>query len=119
MPDRTATVAALSTHLPAEPLVRLVEGRGGLYACLGRGRDDLAARRLDRAYSRAITAGHMTWKTGDQLAIELLGLHPLLVWGAGWLRPMGPGSPSQPRSATDVPGIRTPSQRRECLRPER
>lgn len=83
----TATVAGLPKQLPVEPLVRLVEGRGGLYACLGTsaGRE---VDRLDRMYRRASDRGHLSWKAADQLAIELLGLHPMLVWGDDWVAPI-------------------------------
>jgi len=77
-----ATVEALPTRLPAGPLMRLVEGRGGLYACLCRHRRNGG---LERAYSVAARQGRRTWKAADRLAIELLGLHPLEVWGSAWL----------------------------------
>ena len=66
--------------VPAAPLLRAVELRGGAAAC--------GAKRspaLERALERAQVSGRLTYRAADQLAIRLLGLHPMLVWGDDWL----------------------------------
>lgn len=37
------------------------------------------------SYYRAQHDGWVTVRQADELAIRLLGLHPLLVWGEDWL----------------------------------
>lgn len=39
---------------------------------------------LERAYCRARREGSLTPFAADRLAIRLLGLHPVLVWGDEW-----------------------------------
>ena len=72
-------------RLPLAPLLELIEGRGGYAVCApGVGnRGDRAA--LDRTWERAKAEGAVPLTTADRLAIELLGLHPMLVWGDDWL----------------------------------
>ncbi len=60
--------------LPSEPLVALVEARGGVTACCG------ADPRLRRAYARAKEAGELTETTADLLSLRLLGVHPWELW---------------------------------------
>ncbi len=78
---RTTTAWA---RLPVGPLVAHVAARGGLAACLER-QPDLDRVRLERSLLRGVTAGVLTYRAADILAIELLGLHPMLVWGDDWL----------------------------------
>jgi hypothetical protein len=76
--------------LPSEPLVRLVQARGGFAACgLQRPHRDAIKRLrlvecLGRAYRRARTRGHLTVYAADLMSIRVLGLHPCQVWGALW-----------------------------------
>ena len=88
--------STLPSHLPAQPLLAVVQGRGGIAPCLAG--VDCAQRRqqLERALWRASVDGQITWKTADRLAIEVLGLHPFEVWGDDWLPTDPPGLPSQP-----------------------
>lgn len=72
------------SRLPIGPLQALVDSSGG-YAPCAQGLTGLARDRVERAYWRAVSDGQMTWWSADLLAIELLGLHPLLVWGDDWL----------------------------------
>jgi hypothetical protein len=72
--------APLLRHLPAAPLVHLVQRAGGLTACGVVEHSD-----LERAYYRAAENGTLTAQAADQLAIRVLGLHPMLVWGDDWL----------------------------------
>jgi len=60
--------------------VRLVHAHGGPIAC-GVHRDDAT----ERAWERAKHDGWVTVRQADELAIRLLGLHPMLVWGEEWL----------------------------------
>lgn len=64
--------------LPAEPLLTAIRARGGVRACVGR---DYA---LERAYSRARQIGQVTPWAADRLAVRVLGLHPVAVWGEVW-----------------------------------
>jgi hypothetical protein len=64
--------------------VARVTERGGLAACLER-QPDLDRARLERALLRGVAAGTLTYRAADVLAIRLLGLHPMLVWGDDWL----------------------------------
>lgn len=81
--------------LPAGPLVERVRARGGFRVCAGR--DD----RLERAYSRAQAVGRLTVWAADQLAVKVLGLPPLLVWGDAWLEPDEPAAPVVPARRTN------------------
>src|SRR5664279_4404783 len=86
--------------LSSAPLVALVEAEGGYAACAGmcQGNTPLA-----RAWHRAKADGTVTWVAADVLAVKLLGLHPLLVWGEEWLRCCGssPSGPTRRQSASD------------------
>lgn len=75
----------LWARLPVGPLIAHVAARGGIAACL-EGLPELDRDRLDRAVHRGVAAGVLTFQAADVLAIELLGLHPMLVWGDDWLR---------------------------------
>lgn len=71
-------------RLPVGPLVGHVAARGGLAVCLER-QPELDRVRLERSLLRGVAAGVLTYRAADILAIELLGLHPMLVWGDDWL----------------------------------
>ena len=75
--SRTSTSWA---RLPVGPLVAHVAARGGLAACLAR-EPGLDRVRLERALLRGVTVGVLTYRAANILAVELLGLHPMLVWG--------------------------------------
>jgi len=77
-------------YLTAEPLVAAVEARGGAELLARRqGLVERTARfeRLVRSYRRARSHGRVTDVAADALCIELLGEHPVLVWGEQWLLP--------------------------------
>lgn len=65
--------------LPAAPVVVRIRQLGGVRACCGRN------EALERAYNRAAAAGRLTVWAADQLAVRVLGEHPLMVWGEDWL----------------------------------
>lgn len=77
-------------RLPPGPLVSMVAACGGPFEAIAEttGRaypewvhdDEL----LLRCYYSAVARPHMTPKTADRLAIQVLGLHPCLVWGLDW-----------------------------------
>lgn len=71
-------------RLPVGPLVAWIAVRGGFAACAER-QPHLNRVRLERALLRGVAAGVLTQRAADVLAIELLGLHPMLVWGDDWL----------------------------------
>lgn len=68
---------------PIEPLALQVRLAGGIlrlqYEVAGR-----RGERLAMAFSRGLKAGYVTWHAADLLAIELLGMHPFMVWGDAW-----------------------------------
>lgn len=70
-------------RLPLAPLLAIVEARGGYAACAPDARGHRET--LDRAWERAKAEGAVTFDAADRLAIRLLGLHPMLVWGEDWL----------------------------------
>lgn len=74
----------LPTHVPALPLVEVVQGRGGIGACLAGIPHGSRRQALEQAFARAATSGRMKWQMADRLAIELVGLHPMLLWGDQW-----------------------------------
>lgn len=67
-------------RLPAEPLIQAVERRGGIRAVLPdyRSREGM---RLNRAYYRAMDRGYVIEPVADDLAVNLLGVHPMDLWG--------------------------------------
>lgn len=67
-------------YLPAQPIVVLIEARGGLGAC------GIRCSRLRRAYTRAKREGVVTIWAADKLAIAI-GHHPSLVWVDAWWSP--------------------------------
>jgi hypothetical protein len=69
-------------RLPIEPLRRAVERRGGL-AQLGAGKHGDTA--LRQAYHRGLRQGYLSLVAADQLAVRLLGAHPIELWGDAWL----------------------------------
>lgn len=82
--------------LPAEPLVLLVEARGGVARCNA----PAAAR---RAYVRAKSTGALTVWSADVLAHVLLGAHPWEVWPAWFeISPDGSDSSSHEHETVDV-----------------
>lgn len=77
--------SARQRRLSLAPLLELVEQRVGYEACapgVGK-RGDRGA--LDWMCERAKAEGAVALTTADRLAIRLLGLHPMLVWGDDWL----------------------------------
>ena len=88
MSARPRRPESICARLPVAPLVTVVEGRGGYGACIPEARGSKASSTLERAWERAQAQGWVTVKTADELAIRVLGLHPLLVWGDDWLVPV-------------------------------
>lgn len=72
-------------RLPLEPLVELIEQRGGYEACAPGVGNRGDRRALDRSWERAKAEGAVALSMADRLAIKILGLHPMLVWGDDWL----------------------------------
>ncbi len=71
----------VSAHLPAAPLAALVNGAP-------RSNDRKAGPRntsIERKYYRAVKQGALTVFAADELAIRLLGVHPMTIWGDQWL----------------------------------
>lgn len=69
--------------LPVEPLVAQIRIRGGWPAAsrhLGRTRH----YSLEWALRRGIESGYLSWAAADSLAVEVLGMHPFMIWGDVW-----------------------------------
>ncbi|HSX68769.1 helix-turn-helix domain-containing protein [Nocardioides sp.] len=77
-----ARVASGPRHprVAAAPLLRLVIARGGPGACGARG-----GTAAEQALVRARRQGWLTIWAADELAVRLLGMSPLEVWGDEWL----------------------------------
>lgn len=76
----TVPVAAQRARVSAEPLLRLLAVRGGPAACgAGEGTAE------EQALLRARRQGWVTIWAADELAVRLLGMTPLEVWGDEWL----------------------------------
>ena len=71
-------MATTIEHFPADPIIELVQGRGGPGAA-----GLLRSTKLDRAYCIARRQGYVTWKAADDLACAL-GLHPAELWPNWW-----------------------------------
>jgi hypothetical protein len=69
-------------HLSAEPLVLIVTQRGGL-AQLGAGKGANSA--LRQAFYRAKKRGFISMEQADDLCVQLLGCHPVQIWGDAWI----------------------------------
>lgn len=61
-------------HLPAAPLIALVEAADAAPTTVAQ----------EGAWHRARVDGFVTRPGGDKLAIGLLGKHPCEVWGNDW-----------------------------------
>ena len=70
--------------LPAAPLLAAVEHRGGISACLGEGVDHQQSTQILSLLAAARKKGRVTVWTGDRLAVQVLGVHPVTVWGELW-----------------------------------
>lgn len=76
LPDRSVDLALpADLRLPAGPLLRLVDARGGAAACGVR-----AHSAEERALLRARRSGTLTPRAADQLAVRVLGLVPGTIW---------------------------------------
>jgi excisionase family DNA binding protein len=73
---RRARPRAPTPSVPAEPFLRLLDGRGGAAAC---GVRQHAAE--EKAIERARRSGVLTEEMADRLSIALLGLTPWEIWG--------------------------------------
>lgn len=74
-----APVDRRPARLPAAPLLQRVAARGGPAACgVGQG------SRQEQALMRARRAGTLTLQAADKLAVEVLGLTPVEVWGSAF-----------------------------------
>lgn len=86
--QRAARPAPL--RLPFAPLLSLVETHGGLAALgLSHREDDSAERtrhleRTMRVYWRSRKRGWIGLYEADRFAVQVLGLHPCMVWGQAW-----------------------------------
>jgi hypothetical protein len=69
-------------QLRVEPLVQAVQERGGL-AGLGAGKHANTA--LRQAFYRARRKGLIPLDQADDLCVQLLGCHPVQVWGDAWI----------------------------------
>jgi hypothetical protein len=83
-----ATSTPTIPSLPVEPLRALVELYGGprlAGAALGAEIDwRPRSAALEMAYARAVRSGRLTVYAADELAVRLLGRHPVMVWGEQW-----------------------------------
>ncbi len=73
------------TRIPAAPLLRQVELHGGR-AHLGLNERTAASRAFDRARRE----GSLTLDAADQLAVLVLGMHPIEIWGDTYLGEVQP-----------------------------
>lgn len=73
----------LPRRLPSEPLVALVEARGGPTAC-----GALPKSYAYRGYFEVRRRGTLTPLRADQMSHQLLGCHPSEVWPE-WFGPYG------------------------------
>lgn len=71
-------------HLPAGPLLEVIEGRGGIGQVTVHLPDHERAA-VKRAYHRARKSGRITEDYADLIALKLLGRLPELIWGDAWL----------------------------------
>jgi hypothetical protein len=72
--------------LPADPILTIIRGRGGLAEVLRHlDYDDTEAQRLRMVYHRGQNDGRLSVAKADELAIRVLGLHPVLIYGDDWL----------------------------------
>lgn len=69
-------------RLPADPIVEVVEGRGGIRAALG-AIDGRAYDRCRQAYHRARSTGTLTPDAADMLAIAI-GRDVIELYGKQW-----------------------------------
>ncbi len=74
----------MENTLPITPISRRVDLAGGI-AALTDGMGPRQTDRLSMAYHRAQQAGTVTIWAADRLCVELLDLHPMLVFGDDWL----------------------------------
>jgi hypothetical protein len=86
-------------RISARPLLALVEVSGGFAAC-ARSVTGHHLIALERVYLRALEEGDLTVYAADVLAITLLGLHPMGVWGEDWLE-VTPRPRAVPRRALE------------------
>jgi hypothetical protein len=81
------TTPCTADRLPIEPILRQLRLMGGPFVGLtvaGYRSGTKARDRLDKALERAIDDGHLTLKAADQICCQVLGLHPVLVYGEIW-----------------------------------
>lgn len=71
--------------LPFAPIARFTALAGGL-AELTAGLPEPDAHRLSLAYHRGRESGTVTLWAADRLCVEVLGQHPMLVFGDDWLQ---------------------------------
>lgn len=84
-----------SSRLPISPLVPFVEARGGIHQLVAQLDDSRSAVALERRYHRAQEAGYCSLQFADCLAVTLLFMHPMEIWGDEWLPKAGAQVPSQ------------------------
>ena len=72
-------------RVPIEPLRDAMRRSGGLGGKHARADVDIkASRRLERTFHRSVERGWIGIYDADTLCVHHLGIHPCLVWGAGW-----------------------------------
>jgi hypothetical protein len=69
----------MSRYLPVEPLMPMLERRGGIHAAL---RPHMTSTEYDRVHKGLVT-NRLTIGAAD-LAATRLGIHPSLIWGDLW-----------------------------------
>lgn len=77
VPPPTSWVAC--PRLPAGPLLRQIELRGGVAAC-GVAPDSAEEKAIERAREE----GSLTLWAADHMAVRVLGMTPLELWGGAW-----------------------------------
>lgn len=80
-------VVTRGPRLPIEPLhatIELLGGIGALGAALSGAQHAATLQRLTRTYHRSVERGWISIYDADCLCIQLLRMHPCMLWGAGW-----------------------------------
>jgi excisionase family DNA binding protein len=77
--QRRPTRWVAAPRLPAGPLLRQIELRGGVAAC-----GVEANSTEEKAIGRAQDEGSLTLRAADHLAVRVLRMTPLELWGGDW-----------------------------------
>jgi hypothetical protein len=93
--------------LPAEPLIEQVLLRGGVREC------ETRTPALESLFQQVRRSGRVTVWAADKLAVQLLGEHPMMVWGDEWLYGPRDESAHSCRRTSCRPGWGPPRRRHE------